>query len=55
MIKIHHRSQIGDGYTYYTIWAFNRLKRGDYYWSFNMNNEYKVLFKFGNYVVGLKV
>ena len=55
MIRIHHRNQIGDGYTYYTLWTFNKLKKGDYYWVFNTNNEYKVLFKFGNYVIGLKV
>ena len=53
MIKIHHRSKLGDGSDYYSKTTFNNLKRYDFYWINNYRNYY-VLFKIWNYVVGKK-
>ena len=54
-IKIHHRNKLGDGTSYYKGIYFNRLKRGDYYWVEFIGNDYRVLFKIGNYVVGFEI
>jgi len=53
MIRLHHRTKLGDGSDYYD-YEFMQLKRGDYYWVERIGNEFRVVFKIGNYVLGKK-